>query len=144
MAEINALIVRSKSHWNWPAGYLDQAISLLLITPAYLRAHLCFEISSGQDETVAFFAVDTSGEQAELDHLWVTPDLIRTGLGRMACNCVFELARDKRWPEIRVLPDPMAEAFYLRMGFHDTGRRVPSRVPGGPVFSVYCWSAAGP
>ena len=37
----------------------------------------------------------------------------------------------------RSLPDPPAEGFYLRLGFVGTGERVPSRVPGGPLFSVY-------
>lgn len=36
-----------------------------------------------------------------------------------------------------MLPDPPSEGFYLRMGFEDSGKRVPSRVPGGPLFSVY-------
>jgi len=37
----------------------------------------------------------------------------------------------------RSLPDPPAEGFYSLLGFVGTGEQVPSRVPGGPLFSVY-------
>ena len=39
--------------------------------------------------------------------------------------------------ELLVMPEPEAEGFYERLGFRDTGRRVDSRVPGGPTFSVW-------
>jgi hypothetical protein len=35
------------------------------------------------------------------------------------------------------MPDPPAEGFYKHLGFVDTGERVLSRVPDGPLFSVY-------
>src|SRR5438876_9105853 len=59
------------------------------------------------------------------------------GVGRRACEHVFRLAREHHWTELWVVPDHPAIGFYEKMGFSDTGERVPSRVPGGPVFSVY-------
>src|SRR6266700_4113753 len=45
---INALIARSKGHWSWPAGYLEQALVLLTIDVDYLRTHQSFEDSGGR------------------------------------------------------------------------------------------------
>jgi predicted N-acetyltransferase YhbS len=72
-----------------------------------------------------------------LDNLWVTPDLIGNGIGRRVCEHVFRLAREQGWTQLWVLPDPPAEGFYLKTGFFDTGERVSSRMPGGPLFFVY-------
>jgi ribosomal protein S18 acetylase RimI-like enzyme len=47
------------------------------------------------------------------------------------------LAREQGWTELWVVPDHPAIGFYEKMGFSDTGERVPFRVPGGPEFSVY-------
>lgn len=137
LAEINALIGRSKAHWNWPEGYLEAALPLHALSLAYLRSNYCFEVLGKRETTVAFFAVVASGARVLLDNLWVTPELIGRGIGRQACEYVLRLARQQDWTELWVLPDPSAEGFYGKVGFSDTGERVASRVPGGPVFSVY-------
>jgi GNAT superfamily N-acetyltransferase len=89
------------------------------------------------EQLAAFFAVVTRGTNLVLDNLWVRPDLIGKGVGRRACEHVFRWARERDCKEVWVVPDPPAAGFYEEMGFSDTGERVPSRVPGGPVFSVY-------
>lgn len=137
LAEINGLIMRAKSHWAWPKGYLEHALPLHTLTPAYLHANHCFEVLAAEDELIGFVAVVTSGPRVVLDNLWVTPDRIGQGIGRYVCDFVFRLAREQGWQELWVLPDPPSEGFYRKAGFVDTGERVPSRVPVGPMFSVY-------
>jgi len=137
LARINDLIVRSKSYWNWPADYLRQALPLHEIEPSYLRRNQCFELLDVNDQLVAFLCVAATDARVVLDNLWVRPDLIGKGVGRQACEHVFRLAREHDWTELWVVPDHPAVGFYEKMGFSDTGERVPSRVPGGPVFSVY-------
>jgi GNAT superfamily N-acetyltransferase len=137
LADINGLIARSKAHWSWPEGYLDKALPLHRISPAYVRRNHCFEVLDARDRLIAFFAVVVSHTRVLLDNLWVTPDLIGNGIGRRACEHVFRLAREQGWTQLWVLPDPPAEGFYLKTGFFDTGERVSSRVPGGPLFLVY-------
>jgi len=118
-------------------AYLDAARPLLRLAPEYLRNNLCFEVLDAEGGLVAFFAIVQIAARTMLDHLWVEPSLIGKGIGRIACEHVFALARQQGWKELRILPEPHAERFYLKAGFSDTGERVPSRVPGGPVFSVY-------
>jgi N-acetylglutamate synthase-like GNAT family acetyltransferase len=137
LAEINALIARSKAHWSWPEGYLKQALLLHSVSPTYLRSNHCFEVLDANDQLIAFFSLVVDEARVVLDNLWVTPDLIGKGIGRRACERVFLLAREQGWTELWVLPDPPAEGFYVKMGFSDTGERVPSRVTGGPIFSTY-------
>ena len=137
LARINDLIVRSKSYWNWPADYPKKALPLHEIETSYLRRNQCFELLDVNDQLVAFLAVATTDARVVLDNLWVRPDLIGKGVGRQACEYVFRLAREHHWTDLWVIPDPPAVGFYEKTGFSDTGERVASRVPGGPVFSVY-------
>jgi GNAT superfamily N-acetyltransferase len=137
LANINGLIARSKAHWDWPEGYLEKALPLHTITPEYLRSNHCFEVLDADDKLIAFSSVVVSDARIVLDNLWVTPELIGQGIGRQACEHVFRFARERGWRELWVIPDPPAEVFYVKMGFSDTGERVPSRVPGGPNFSTY-------
>lgn len=137
LKEVNALVARSKAYWNWPHEYLSRAIPLHKVTPAYLDHNRCFEIVTNGKELVAFFSVSDSGARVIVDNLWVEPLYIGRGIGRAAMLFIFDLARASRWQHLWVLPDPPAEGFYRALGFSDTGERVPSRVPGGPVFSAY-------
>ena len=144
LARINDLIVRSKSYWTWPADYLKKAQPLHEIEPSYLRRNQCFELLDVNDQLAAFLAVAVSDTRVVLENLWVRPDLIGKGVGRRACEHALQLAREYGWRDLWVIPDPPAEGFYKKMGFSDTGERVPSRVPGGPVFSVYRIHLSGP
>ena len=134
---INALIARSKAYWTWPAEYLEQALALLAVDVDYLRTHQSFEVLDARSDLVSFVAIAALDPIVVLDHLWVTPERIGHGIGRRACEYVIQFAREHQWSELSVLPDPPSEGFYLRMNFEDSGKRVPSRVPGGPLFSVY-------
>ena len=136
LAEINRVIAASKSHWSYPATYLEAALPLLMIDESYLAEHLCFEVVDESSKVVCFFAVAEDGGEHTLDHLWVRPDRLGQGIGRLACEHVFSLARRHGWPALLVLPDPPAQGFYREVGFQDTGRRVNSRVQDGPSFSV--------
>ena len=114
-----------------------KALPLHEIDLSYLRGNACFEVLDAKEQLAAFLAVVTRDTKLVLDNLWVRPDLIGKGIGWRACEHVFRWARERDRTEVWVVPDPPAVGFYERMGFSDTGERVPSRVPGGPVFSVY-------
>ena len=138
LARINELIARSKSHWDWPADYLERALRLLRVLPGHLERTHSFEVWAAQTSTlVAFFSLDASGSQPLLENLWVEPRYLGRGIGTFACKHIFRFASQKGWTEISVMPDPPSEGFYAELGFVDTGERMPSRVPGGPVFAVY-------
>jgi GNAT superfamily N-acetyltransferase len=136
LAEINRLIARSKSHWDWSPEYLSAALPLMALTVTYLGENICFELCD-DEMLVGFVSVAETADGRVLDNLWIEPARIGQGLGRAACKHVFDLARQEVWPELTTLPDPPSEGFYLRMGFRDTGERVQSRVFGGPTFSVF-------
>lgn len=138
LEDVNHLIARSKAYWDWPEEYLSRAIPLHKITFSYLRSNRCFEVVTKSGDLVAFLSLTDDGVKVVIDNLWVAPEHIGRGIGRAAVHFVFELARACGWRQLWVLPDPPAEGFYKAIGFSDTGERVPSRVSGGPVFSVYC------
>ena len=136
LREINRLIADAKSVGPWPPGYLEAALPFHVISPGYLDDNLCFRVADAAGRLVAFFSVAMDGDGPLLYNLWVAPDASGRGVGRLALEHLFSLARLRRWTQLRVLPDPPAEGFYLGMGFLDTGARAPSRVAGGPTFKV--------
>src|SRR5207249_2549413 len=109
---INGLIARSKAYWSWPKGYLEQALPFHRVSPAYVRSNHCFEVLDAHDKLIAFVSLVVSDARVILDNLWVTPELIGNGIGRLACEHVIRFARGRGWTGLWALPDPPAEGFY--------------------------------
>ena len=133
---INSVIQDSKSFWHYPKSYLEKALPLLMVDADYLNANISFEIRI-KKELVGFFAFSLKGTERHLDHLWIQPSHIKMGIGREVMLFSDVLAKKFNWPEVFTYPDPPAETFYLKSGFVDTGSRIPSRIEGGPQFSIF-------
>ena len=132
---INQIIRESKSYWKYSEAYLNAAMPLILVNEAYLKDNRSFEIYE-KNQIVGFFSITDNREEKYLDNLWIDPNFIGKGFGRIAIHYVEKIMREEGWESIYVLPDPPAERFYFKMGFLDTGKRVESRVEEGPTFSL--------
>jgi GNAT superfamily N-acetyltransferase len=75
------------------------------------------------DGVVAGFAavVPRRDNDAELDALFVEPQLWKQGIGRRLVDHVSEVARDRAASFLHVIGNPHAEGFYLSCGFTVTG-----------------------
>jgi hypothetical protein len=108
--QYNSLIVRSKSVWAWPEDYLDAALLLLQITPAYLNASHSFEVRFGS-KLGGFCALTINGTKPLLDHLWIDPNFMGRGGGRTAVTHLIALAATTDATGMDVWPDPPSEGF---------------------------------
>ncbi len=135
LKELNELIVESRSIWNYPEDYAAASLPLIMVNELYLNSSFSFEIRNS--DLIGFLALVEKPEGALLDHLWIKKEYIGRGLGKVASRFVDQLAAENAWSKIMVYPDPPAEGFYLKQGYSDTSQRLPSRVSGGPIFSVF-------
>jgi N-acetylglutamate synthase-like GNAT family acetyltransferase len=69
--------------------------------------------------------------KAELDHLWVAPTHIGTGVGKELFIHAMQSAAGRKVSEVEILSDPNAEGFYRKMGAHRIGETV-SEIEGQP------------
>ncbi len=73
-------------------------------------------------EAVGFYALVGGG--LELEHLWVLPAWIGTGLGRTLFEHAMRRAAELGASLVRIESDPNAEGFYRRMGARRVGENV--------------------
>lgn len=85
------------------------------IEEEYIEEHSVQAIYSGY-QLVGFFAIKKGKEGIYLDHLWLLPEAIGKGVGRLAFERVIEECIDLNIEEFFVVSDPDAEGFYLRQG----------------------------
>lgn len=79
--------------------------------------------SPGEDRVVGFATVAAGQDDAaELDDLFVDPEWRRRGVARHLVRQVLKTARDAGNRRLLVTGNPHALAFYLAVGFVQTGR----------------------
>jgi GNAT superfamily N-acetyltransferase len=105
----------AKRHWGYPEDWIQHWKADLTITPDFIARNEMYVATNGE-ETVGCCAIVFSESLAELEHMWIKPQHIGTGVGRALFLHVKELAADLRIPAIEISADPNAEGFYERMG----------------------------
>ena len=87
----------------------------LTLTAEYIEAHSVF-VASRPEEMVGFYALLMKTNEATLEHLWVLPTAMNSGVGRALFQHAERRAAFAGAAKITIEADPNAEGFYLRMG----------------------------
>lgn len=124
--EINQLVMRSKSYWPYPKDYIEDCREVLKIDTNYISQWPVYvaEINNVKAGVCAIKPVDNENR---LDHLWIDPTAIRTGVGKKLLLHAIEEAKKLNWKSFRLAADPYARDFYLKMGGKQIGT-VQSRI----------------
>ncbi|QLY26900.1 GNAT family N-acetyltransferase [Bdellovibrio sp. KM01] len=86
---------------------------------------------------MGFFAFENSEDGIYLESLWIKKSALKQGIGAATSKFIDQLAIENGWSKIKVFPDPPVEGFYLKCGYTNTGEKFPSRIAGGPTFSLF-------
>lgn len=111
----------AKRHWGYPERWIQCWQETLTITPEFIRSNEVY-LAEQDRETVGFYALIMQGEQAELEHMWVRPERIGTGLGRELWEHARRRAVMLGARILNITADPNAEGFYLKMGAQKVGQ----------------------
>jgi N-acetylglutamate synthase-like GNAT family acetyltransferase len=120
----------AKRHWGYPDHWIKHWKDALTITPEYIQANQVFVAEEGE-RILGFYALVVSQDQAELDHMWVSPEQMGTGVGKELFIHAMRGAKGQNISEVEILSDPNAEGFYKKMGAYRTGESV-SEIDGQP------------
>jgi ribosomal protein S18 acetylase RimI-like enzyme len=116
-AELSAVALRAKGYWGYSAEQLEVwRKAFLTVSPEYISANRVWAACNEQQQVVGFAAVEQHGEEAVLEHLWVLPDYIGSGIGKRLFRHVAASI-----PAFVFTSDPHADDFYTKMGAQKTG-----------------------
>ncbi|MCP3981026.1 MAG: GNAT family N-acetyltransferase [bacterium] len=129
-AELTRLAHASKRHWGYPEEVIRSWRDQLTLTVEQIsRWHV--HVARAERQSAGFYALSGSAPQVVLEHLWVDPAGIGSGIGRrLFIHAVRESAALGAL-RIEIDSDPYARGFYDKMGAIETDR-VPAPIPGEP------------
>ena len=113
----------AKGHWGYPEHWMELWRPGLEVSPAFVRdSEVYIAVSGG--EAVGFYALVGGGRRLDLEHLWVLPAWMGTGLGRTLFEHAMRRARELGARTVTIESDPNAEGFYRKMGARRAGENV--------------------
>jgi N-acetylglutamate synthase-like GNAT family acetyltransferase len=120
----------AKRHWGYPEHWIEHWQDDLTISPDFVAANQVY-VAESENELLGFYALIIRKDKAELDHMWVAPAHIGTGVGKELFIHAMQSAAKRDISAVEILSDPNAEGFYSKMGAHQIGETV-SEIDGEP------------
>lgn len=134
---LSALCQRSKAHWGYDAPFMRQSREALRVRPSAIAAGNVLVAADARDlpRGMASISRYASGVLArrgdwELAALFVEPEGLRGGVGRLLFRAACGLAAGRGARRLVILSDPHAEGFYLAMGAVRIGMAPSDAIPG--------------
>lgn len=118
-ATLTKIALDAKRHWGYPEHWMKHWQADLTISPDYLANNQVF-VAESDGHIVGFYALVIRKDKAELDHMWVAPDHMGTGVGKELFIHAMRGAKEQNISEVEILSDPHAEDFYKKMGAYRT------------------------
>ena len=117
---LTSMALEAKRYWGYPEHWIKHWESDLTISSDFIHDnHVYVAEENGQIQ--GFYALIVRGNQAELDHMWVKPALVGTGIGKELFLDAMERAAALKVIAVEISSDPNAAGFYRRMGATEIG-----------------------
>jgi len=120
----------AKRHWGYPEHWIEHWQDDLTISPDFVSGNQVY-VAEEKGKLLGFYALIVRDDKAVLDHMWVAPEHIGTGVGKELFIHAMRQAAGQDVSEVEIFSDPNAEGFYKKMGAYRMGETV-SEVDGQP------------
>ncbi|HKO35560.1 MAG TPA: GNAT family N-acetyltransferase [Pyrinomonadaceae bacterium] len=118
----------AKRHWKYPESWIEQWRTDLTISGEFIRTQEVFAATIN-GAVVGCCALVMTDSLAEIEHMWIRPEQMGSGVGRALFEYVRARAVERGARGIELSADPYAEGFYARMGAKRIGE-IPANMNG--------------
>lgn len=117
---LRQICVEAKAHWGYPADWMARWRELVCISPDYISHNHVYMAVDGT-VIIGWYALAAEFPKCLLDHLWVAPPRMGSGVGRLLFDHAIAQALQLGATYLEIESDPNALGFYLRMGARQVG-----------------------
>ncbi len=129
-ATLTGIAHDAKRHWGYPEHWIQHWQEDLTISSEFISNNQVY-VAEREGEIIGFYALAVEDQKAELEHMWVAPKHIGTGVGKELFIHAMQIAAGENISEVEISADPNAAGFYQRMGARRIGEDS-SEIDGQP------------
>lgn len=113
---------KSKAYWGYSNEQIEDWSPFLTVTEEYIETNSVFNLML-DNEIVGYYSFFHESENSlKLDNLFVLPDFIGKGFGRLLMNDFLVRLQDLSVQKVVLSSEPNAESFYIKFGFVKIGQ----------------------
>ena len=113
--QLSEISLAAKKYWDYPEPFFEHWNDDLKISPEFISNNNVW-VAVHNNEILGFTAISIKDAVAELEHMWVTPEYMKKGIGKTLMKTVIEYCEDAGMESLRIESDPNARVFYEKMG----------------------------
>ncbi|MGP3910072.1 GNAT family N-acetyltransferase [Nonomuraea sp. 10N515B] len=126
---LSKLTFRSKAYWGYDKTFMAACREELTVLASQVEARRAM-VADQDGRVLGFVTVEGDPPEGELGMLFVEPDAIGQGIGRLLFEHAVAGARGLGFARLVIEADPHAEPFYLAMGATRIGMTPSGSIPG--------------
>ncbi len=134
LAKLSEMCLRSKAYWGYDADFMAACVDELTLRPNDLETTE-IAVAEQAHAITGVAQVSATDGSADLLKLFVDPDHMGKGVGRVLLDWAIQTAREQHADKLVIEADPGAEPFYLKQGATHVGE-VPSGSIAGRVLPL--------
>ena len=112
---LSELALRSKAYWGYSNEFLEACRPHIYVDADYINDWPVVIIESN-DIIIGFLSLKTIKSENRLDNLWIEPEFINKGYGKVLFHEAVKQAKKLGWDSFKLAGEPDAVAFYEKMG----------------------------
>lgn len=112
---LSNLALRSKAIWGYSQEFIEACRPHIYVDSSYIQ-NWPVRVLELENQIIGFYSLKTIGEEPRLDNLWIEPEHIQSGFGRILFRDSVLVANKLGWEFFRLAGEPDAVAFYEKMG----------------------------
>ena len=121
--KLTELTIRSKSHWDYSMQQIEKWRDDLMVSEDYIFEKEVYKLVDSKDKIIGYYSYFKIDElNIKLENLFVEPEYIGCGYGKMLMNDFIERIKKTRTERIILDSDPNAANFYEKIGFKVIGK----------------------
>jgi GNAT superfamily N-acetyltransferase len=120
--QLTKIALRAKRYWGYPEKWMEIWAPQLTFTPTYFEKNESWAAEL-DEQPVGFYTLLDRNGIAWLENLWVAPEHIGKGFGRLLFQHAEEIASRRGYKILQLEADPNAAGFYEKMGMRKIEER---------------------
>lgn len=119
---LTVITKKSKAYWGYSEEQIENWSQFLTVSKEYIETNSVYNLII-DDQIIGYYSFFHESENTiKLDNLFVLPDFIGKGFGKVLMNDFLIRLKDIQVEKVVLNSEPNAEEFYLKFGFVKVGQ----------------------
>lgn len=112
---LTKLAIQSEAYWDYDDIFIEKFAELYNVSEEYIASNPVY-ILYNENDMIGFYGMLLSEEETALEYLYVAPEFIGNGYGKILWNHMINICLEKGIKEFHLVTSPQAKDFYIKLG----------------------------